>query len=258
MGGIISGTMNHNIILINCSVTYKSLGQSAGGIIGKGAGGIIGKDTGKGYCHIINCVSNGNINGKDSGGIVGSNSINCLIENCYTYGNISNGGGIVGGNSNGNIIYCCYTTGSISNGGGICGNNTFKNTILNCYTIGNINNTSGGICGKDAKDTVIENCYTIGKIQDRNSGGLLAKGSSNITIINSISQNLKDNEVNKAKSTSGVDGKVNNLEQLCDWKSLNALKTVYNTIIPNTWIRFNKFYLNKTFESYNNLKIKIS
>ena len=96
------------------------------------------------------------------------------IENCSSFGDISqNGGGICGENAgvDGNlIITCCYSTGIIEQlAGGICGASAGYNggnlTIKNCYSTGDIlgsDTGAGGICGNSAQTgcTVI-NCVSV-------------------------------------------------------------------------------------------------
>ena len=141
----------------------------------------------------IGVITSGNSTLVDNSGWLcqnyySNNSINNLIQNSYSTGNITNNytGGIFGnafcyyGNS---TVINCYSTGNISGiaSGGICstncgyGNGTV--TIINCYSTGNISGQySGGICGSEAGNSdgniFITNCYSTGNISGSYSGGI--------------------------------------------------------------------------------------
>jgi aspartate-semialdehyde dehydrogenase len=165
-GGIIRDTpLNSRFVfrIENCS--YHQI-EGVFGSFGS-AGGICGSNTGSygGFCVIDNCYSKGDITNIGSGGICSSDAAwegNCIIENCYSVGNIISGSsGICG-----------------SFAGGGLNNNSFPNIVIkNCYSEGDIiNSTGGGICGINAGyengNCVIQNCYSKGDINSANAGGI--------------------------------------------------------------------------------------
>ncbi len=131
----------------------------------------------------------------------GNNSINNIIINCSSYGNINfNSGGICGPNAasnGGNLtIIGCTSSGIIGlSSGGICGPFAASNggylLINGCSSTGIINSSGGGIIGRFGADTNGEihiiNCYSTGIHQAQFSGSICGatSGINNGNIITS-------------------------------------------------------------------------
>lgn len=100
------------------------------------------------------------------------NTSGCIINTCYSTGNISSfNGGICGSDAYGTITKC-YSTGTINLfSAGICPDNC-NCSISNCFSTGTINTYSGGICGTGTSSCSISYCYTTGAISGSYSGGI--------------------------------------------------------------------------------------
>jgi hypothetical protein len=146
-------------------------------------------------CIINNCYSNGNITvsdntSDDAGGLVGDLFINSKMTNCYSTCNVSApyfAGGLVGHNNSSSVSESYFMTGTV--------------TGLNSYS------TAGGLVGYNNYNASISRCFSSGLVKGMNNmGGLVGANHGNSSISNCYSRTDLQSDISDPDNIGGLVG----------------------------------------------------
>lgn len=192
----------------------------------KEVGGIVASNLGD----IKSSTSSGTITttgAEEAGGIVGVNGAFSNIETSISTATVSSAGdagGIAG--YNGETIYYSYASGAVSttsatyDAGGLVGKN--DGTISKSFAKGNVTAVTyaGGLAGMSYNGSTIAYSYARGDTAATTRGGLAARTSGIVTVVNSY-WNTSSNNVASAAGTGLSSAQFSNSANLTGWDFTN-------------------------------------
>ncbi len=176
-------------------------------------------------------IVSGSVIGQGNTGSLVGHIISGLVENCYSYANVTGNttysGGLIGLSSYGNITDCHYA-GAVSGGmyvGGLVGSFALA-TITNCYSTGTVYGSDdyvGGLSGEITSDAIVNNSYSTSNVTGLKYyiGGFTGINSTRSVINNSFSTGNVTGMVNSGENNIYVGGFVG-------WNG-NVINNCYST-----------------------------